>query len=60
MQAFCECGILIKLGKVDRYGGMLYADGYYVQWGDKKVKHPFLKDTKEFKEALRTFRPKGI
>jgi len=59
MQSFCECGILIKLGKVDRHGGMLYADGYYTQWGDKLVKHLFLTSEKH-KQALRTFRPKGI
>jgi len=59
MQAFCECGILIKLGKVDRHGGMIYADGYFTQWGDKKVKHRFLKEkNKSIKQALRNFKLK--
>ena len=53
--SFCECGILIKLGKADRHGGMLHADGYYVQGGHRLVKQRFLKNSKEFKEALRTF-----
>jgi hypothetical protein len=60
IQAFCDFKFIIKLGKNGRYGGNLYADGYYVKSKVGLRKILFLKDSKEYKTALQQFRPKGI
>lgn len=59
LQSFCKSGIFIQLGRCGREG-MLYADGFFTQWDNKPRKHTFLKNTREFREALRNFKPAGI
>lgn len=59
LMAFNEIGIIKKLGNVGR-NGTLYANGYYVEYGDQYRKEVFLKSNRVFKLALRTFDPLAI
>jgi hypothetical protein len=54
--ALCEIGIIRKLGNVGR-NGTLYADGYYVPYGDIIRKQVFLKDSWVYREGLRNLDP---
>jgi|GEM_PF-4251453 len=54
--AFNKIGVIKKLGNVGR-NGTLYTDGYYVPYDTTFRKQVFLKDTRAFKVALRTFDP---
>ena len=56
LTALCKIGIIEKLGN-DGRNGTVYADGYYVPYDDKCYKKPLLTNTKEFREALRSFNP---
>jgi hypothetical protein len=55
LKAFCDIGILLKLGKAGKDNReMLYADGYYVKWEDgKNRKIRFL--TAKMKSGLQGF-----
>ena len=57
LMALKKIGVIVKLGKVGREG-TIYADGYYIPCpGDKLRKEVFLKNTKAFRSALRSFNP---
>ena len=57
IQSLTSCGILIRLGRVGRIG-WLYSDGYYTPTNlDMLRKHAFLKKTKDYRQALRHFKP---
>jgi len=57
IQSFTSCGILIRLGRVGRTG-WLYSDGYYTPTHMERLrKHAFLKKTKDYRQALRYFKP---
>jgi len=59
LRAFCDANIIFDLGNVGIYG-TLYADGYYTEYGTSHIKQAFLIQSKEYKEALRNFKPDGI
>jgi len=55
-----DIGILKKLGNVGR-DGTLYADGYYIPYGDNQYrKEVFLRNESKFREGLRNFYPLRI
>jgi hypothetical protein len=56
LMTLSKIGIIKKLGNVGR-NGTLYTDGYYVPWDGTYRKEVFLKNTRVFKEALRSFNP---
>jgi len=56
LMALNKSGIIKKMGNVGR-NGTLYTDGYYVPYNSTYRKEVFLKDTRVFKEALRSFNP---
>ena len=58
IKAFCDCKIFEKLGRYGSRGGTLYADGFYVKTHVGLTKHRFLKNSKEFRNALAQFNPK--
>jgi hypothetical protein len=64
MKAFCDSGILKKLGKSGPRGQNIYAVGFWSVYGKEGEKggtrrNYFLKDTKGIREALKKFMVKS-
>jgi len=64
LKAFCETGILKKLGKFGDRGKNIYAVGFWSVYGEEGEKggtrrNYFLKNTKEVREALKKFKVKN-
>jgi hypothetical protein len=64
MKAFCDSGILKKLGKFGPRGKNIYAVGFWSVYGEEGEgggtrRNYFLKNTKEVRESLKKFMVKS-